>query len=120
MTGKATQSRKTTGIGQLSLVEHALCPLDARKSLVENLVFDSKYSFTSSSGERSTAMARVFCPLGLSAADELYLWGLLALTLIQPDPPPALYASSISRASVAGGNTGSFKRRSKGCPPSHT
>ena len=93
MTGKATQSRKTTGIGQLSLVEHALCPLDARKSLVENLVFDSKYSFTSSSGERSTAMARVFCPLGLSAADELYLWGLLALTLIQPDPEPELYAS---------------------------
>jgi len=91
--GKTTQSRKTTGIGQLSLVEHALCPLDARKSLVENLVFDSKYSYSSSGGTRATAQARIFCPLGLSAADELYLWGLLALTLLQPEPEPELFAS---------------------------
>ncbi len=86
-------TRRATGIGQLSLVEHALCPLDSRSSLVENLVFDTKYFYSSESDGRLISRARVFCPLGLSAADELYLWGLLALTLLQPDPQPELFAT---------------------------
>lgn len=85
--------RRVTGIGQLSLVEHALCPLDSRTSLVENLIFRSEYSYSDAAQSRRTATAQVFCPLGLSAADELYLWGLLALTLLQPEPEPELFAS---------------------------
>lgn len=90
---RATAIKRTTGIGQLSLVEHALCPLDSRSSLVENLVFDTKYFYSSDSAGRQVSRARIFCPLGLSAADELYLWGLLALTLLQPDPQPELFAT---------------------------
>lgn len=85
--------KRTTGIGQLSLVEHALCPLDSRASLVENLVYDAKYSYSHPTDGRQTALARIFCPLGLSASDELYLWGLLALSLLQPKPEPELFAT---------------------------
>ena len=89
----STESRKTTGIGQLSLVEHALCPLDPKLSLVKNLAFDCKYSYSDASGSRLSSNVSVFCPLGLSASDELYLWGMLALTLRQPDPKPSFYAT---------------------------
>ncbi len=89
----STALRRTTGVGQLSLVEHALCPLDARRSLVENSVYRSEYSYYSPTAGKTTAKAHVFCPLGLSAADELYLWGLLALTLLTPEPEPQLFAS---------------------------
>jgi len=70
-----------SGIGQLTLVEHALCPLDVRQSAVENLVHSAGYRFTDAGGKRRSAKARVFCPMGLTARDELYLWGLLALTM---------------------------------------
>ncbi|MCO6439356.1 MAG: hypothetical protein J5J06_19885 [Phycisphaerae bacterium] len=70
-----------SGIGQLTLVEHALCPLDARQSALENLVHSTSYRFTDANRKRRSAKVRVFCPLGLSAGDELYLWGLLALTM---------------------------------------
>ncbi len=93
MARKDNTARRTTGIGQLSLVEHALCPLDSRTSLVENLVYQAEYSYSAPDSSRATAYARVFCPLGLSAADELYLWGLLALTLLQPKPDPELFAT---------------------------
>ncbi|MFN3194050.1 MAG: hypothetical protein ACE361_26310 [Aureliella sp.] len=86
------KTQRTTGVGQLSLVEHALCPLDSRSSLVENLVYDAEYYYNSGK-DRKTALARVFCPLGLSASDELYLWGLLALTMLQPEPQPELFAT---------------------------
>lgn len=90
---RRANDRKATGIGQLSLVEHALCPLDPRSSLVDNLVFDTKYFYNSGTDGRLISRTKVFCPLGLSAADELYLWGLLALTLLQPDPQPELFAT---------------------------
>lgn len=78
----AQENRKQTrGIGQLTVVEHALCPLDPRRGLVENLVHTASYRFSDGKGKRHTAQARVFCPLGLTARDELYLWGLLALTM---------------------------------------
>lgn len=86
-------TRTPFGAGQLSLVEHSLCPLDARKSLTENSVHSSGYEFTDSQGQRCAARARVFSPLGMSAADELYLWGMLAITLRSPDPQPELFAT---------------------------
>jgi hypothetical protein len=71
------------GRGQLTLVEHALCPLDPQASLVENLVHEASYGFMDRSRNWRKAHARVFCPLGLSANDEFYLWGLLALTFAE-------------------------------------
>ena len=80
-----------TGHGQLTLVEHSLCPLDTAVSLAENLVHSVKYHFTDKNRHLQTAVARVFCPLGLSPNDELFLWGLLSLTLSQPQAGPEFY-----------------------------
>lgn len=82
-----------TGIGQLTLVEHSLCPLDRNQSLVENLVHRSEYHYSDTKRKRQTAQARVFAPLGLSANDEFYLWGLLALTFAQNDERSDLIAT---------------------------
>ena len=86
--GESTTSRSSAGLGmgQLTLVEHALCPLDARTSLRENLRHEADYRYTDADGVPQTARAVVFCPAGLSPGDEFYLWGLLALTFAQPDP----------------------------------
>ena len=85
--------KPTLGFGQLTLVEHSLCPLDSRVSLGENLVHKAEYQYSNAKRQRKTAQARVFCPLGLSASDELYLWGLLALTLSQPGDRADLVAT---------------------------
>ena len=61
--------------------------------MVENLVYDAHYNYSTADAQRRTAYTKVFCPLGLSAADELYLWGLLALTLLQPKAEPELFAT---------------------------
>ncbi len=74
------------GLTQLSLVEHALCPLDSDLSLRPGLEHTAEYFFTDRESVRRKATARVLCPTGLSANDELYLWGLLALTFSQPQP----------------------------------
>jgi hypothetical protein len=87
------KARRWTGLGQLTLVEHALCPLDARTSLVENLVHESLYNFMDHNRQWRQARARVHCPCGLSANDEFYLWGLLALTLQQPGDDRELHAT---------------------------
>ena len=84
---------RVAGMGQLSLVEHALCPLDPRASMIENLVYSANYCYSNKSGNRKFAKARVFSPLGLSAFDELYLWGLIALSLLPADPKPELIAT---------------------------
>lgn len=81
------------GRGQLTLVEHALCPLDPQRSLVENLVHHASYGFMDNARTWRKAQARVFCPLGLSASDELYLWGLLALTFAEEDNGGELHAT---------------------------
>ncbi len=80
------------GASQLSIVEHALCPLDTRNSLLKNQTFESKYHYYDKNG-RNEATAKVFCPRGLSASDEFYLWGLLALTLNQPKKQMELLAT---------------------------
>lgn len=77
----------------MSLVEHALCPLDATLSLRPNFVHDSSYFYTDTNRNRRKAHTQVLCPQGLSAGDEFFLWGLLALTLSQPKPSPELFAT---------------------------
>lgn len=67
---------KELGWGQLTLVEHSLCPLDPRASLVENLVHEASYFFMNAQRRWRKSNAVISCPLGLSANDELYLWGL--------------------------------------------
>ena len=90
---RTAQRSGIVGIGQLTLVEHSLCPLDPRASLVENLVHDTGFLFTDADRRRRHGKARVICPAGLSAADEFYLWGLLALTLSLPEPISELQAT---------------------------
>ena len=81
------------GFGQLSLAEHSLCPLHSRSSLVKNLVHQTEFRYSDSRRNRRTAHVRVTCPYGLSASDEFYLWGLLALTLSQPGDRSDLVAT---------------------------
>ncbi len=87
-----SKSRRT-GHGQLTLVEHALCPLDLEASLSENLIHTTQYHYTDRNRHQQTSHVRVFCPLGLSPHDELFLWGLLSLTLSQPEPESELHAT---------------------------
>jgi len=90
---KSGSRPRGSGHGQLTLVEHALCPLDLETSLSENLVHTTEYHYTDSSRHQQTARARVFSPLGLSAHDELFLWGLLSVTLSQPEVESELHAT---------------------------
>ena len=78
---------------QLTLVEHALCPLDAERSLTPNYLHETHVRFTDRSGKRREATARVGALDGLSAHDEFYLWGLLSLALAQPEPSADLRAT---------------------------
>ena len=90
---KGKMSRRWSGLAQLSLVEHSLCPLDVSASLVENLVHDAAYLYLDRNRHMRQAKARVIMPGGLSASDEFYLWGLLALTFAQPEPGGSLHAT---------------------------
>lgn len=78
---------------QLTLVEHALCPLDTAASLRPGLLFETTYLFSDKHRNRKEARARVGALDGLSAHDELYLWGLLSLALAQPEPRAELVAT---------------------------
>lgn len=51
-----------------------------------NLTHFSEYHFFDQHGNRKSSTARVDCPNGLSANDEFYLWGLLALTFADEKP----------------------------------
>lgn len=82
-----------SGRAQLSLVEHALCPVDPRASLRDHLVHEATYGYTDKHGHLKLANVRVMCPSGLSPADEFVLWGLLALTFAQPEPSPEFHAT---------------------------
>ena len=83
----------TSGTAQLGLIEHALCPLDSNVSLRENLVHTCEHYYTDANRHRKRATVRVACPEGLSAGDELFLWGLLALTFSQAEPILEFYAT---------------------------
>ena len=81
------------GLAQLSLVEHALCPLAAAESLKSSHVFETAYSYSNANRHRRRAKVRVTCPEGLSASDEFYLWGLLSLAFSQRKPAIDFYAT---------------------------
>lgn len=81
------------GVGQLTLAEHSLCPLDARASLQRGLLHRTSFQYSDEKRRRKTAHVEVSCPQGLSAHDEFYLWGLLALTLSQPQPDAEFHAT---------------------------
>ena len=91
--GALDKARIRNGVSQLTLVEHALCPLDARVAFTPNLQHEATYRYSDKSGRRRTATARVLCPLGLSPKDELVLWGLLGMTLATPDSGGELHAT---------------------------
>ena len=90
------QQVRSVGVGQLSVVEHALCPLETKRGA--NLVHRVCYRFTDAQRRRQTAQVRVFAPLGLFPGDELYLWGLLALTLTQSEADGSLDATPVVSA----------------------
>jgi hypothetical protein len=82
-----------SGRAQLTLVEHALCPLDTSAALTEGLTHRSEFFYLDESRHQRKATVKVVCPFGLSPGDELYLWGLMALTLSQPEPSVEFYAT---------------------------
>ena len=90
---RSSSKRIHNGVGQLTLVEHALCPLDTRVSLAESLVHETEHGYTNKAKKRCTASVRVFCPLGLLPQDELFIWGLLALTLADENADGELHAT---------------------------
>lgn len=81
------------GLAQLSLVEHALCPLEPKFSARGPYLHEAHYGYTDTTGKRRTAQVRVTYPNGLSPNDELYLWGLIALTFAQPTIAGELHAT---------------------------
>jgi hypothetical protein len=83
-TGKHPGGVATAGLAQLSLIEHALCPLDTKVSLQDGLRYSTGFYY-GPSGNRRFANVTVSAGHGLSASDELFLWGLLALTLAEDD-----------------------------------
>ncbi len=92
-TPKRSPTRKGSGLAQQTLVEHALCPLDASQALQAGSLHQVRYDFTDRHRNRKMATANVACPFGLSPNDELYLYGLLALTFAQPEPSADFYAT---------------------------
>lgn len=81
------------GVASHTLAEHALCPLDGDASLQPGTLHTYHYAYTDKNRNRKSATADVTCPFGLSANDELYLYGLLALTFSQPEPSIDFYAT---------------------------
>ena len=90
---RRSAARRGYGRAQLTLVEHALCPLDTSASLARGLTHRSEFFYVDENRHRRKATAEVLCPFGLSPADEFYLWGLVALTLSQPEPAIEFYAT---------------------------
>ncbi len=81
-----------SGRGQLSLIEHALCPLDTSRALRQK-EHRSEYFYMDKNRHQRRAVAQVVAPLGLSPNDEFFLWGLLGITLKQREPSSDLYAT---------------------------
>jgi hypothetical protein len=79
--------------GELSLVEHALCPLDSARSLSGPLRHHANYWYFDKHRNRKQATAVVNAVDGLSARDEFYLWGILGLVFSQPEPNVNFYAT---------------------------
>ena len=80
------------GLAQLSLIEHALCPLDKNVSLRDGSHYHTGFYY-GSSGDRRFANVAVSAARGLSPNDELFLWGLLALALAEDDGSVEFWAT---------------------------
>jgi hypothetical protein len=93
MTPKRDRSTTHSARAQLSLVEHALSPLDSKRSLVKGMTFETSFHFTDQNRNRKESHATVVAVHGLSSSDDLYLWGLLGLALSQADASPDFYAT---------------------------
>jgi hypothetical protein len=87
------QLSHVSGCGQLTLVEHALCPLSQLDNAVDFHVHRTGFQFMDQSGRRQTATATVTAAFGLRPIDELFLWGMLGLTLQQPELSQELSAT---------------------------
>jgi hypothetical protein len=81
------------GRGQLTLVEHALCPLSQVGDLTNYAVHRTGFQYVDQAGKRRTASAVVTAPFGLRPSDEMFLWGMLGLTLAQPQLSAELSAT---------------------------
>lgn len=81
------------GCGQLTLVEHALCPLSQLEKSTGVSVYRTGFQFVGQSGKRQIATATVTAAFGLRPVDELFLWGMLGLTLGQPELSSELSAT---------------------------
>jgi len=86
--GTPTQS---IGCGQLTLVEHALCPLAGGAN--GPLMHRSTFQYMDQQGNRKKANATTSAAFGLLPGDEFYLWGLLGLTLNQTESSGELLAT---------------------------
>lgn len=96
-TGTATDSnrrkrRRWAGIGQLTLVEHALCTLDSTASLSQS-AFQPTYYYWDEHRNKKRVTPYISTPLGLTAHDEFLLWGLLSLVFSQEEPSPKFQAT---------------------------
>ncbi|MGE3239515.1 MAG: hypothetical protein AB7G28_01180 [Pirellulales bacterium] len=74
------------GLGQLTLVEHALCPLSTTTSPSVPMAQQGTFKFVDTAGNRQIATTSLTAPFGLRPSDELFLWGMLGLTFAQPEP----------------------------------
>ena len=83
------------GRAQLTLVEHALCPLDASGSVKGLIKHRSEFLYQDKHRHQRTAIAEIVAIDGLLPNDEFYLWGLLQLTLRQPEPMVDFYATPV-------------------------
>lgn len=90
---KDNSGRITWGLGQLTIVEHALCPLSISTGSSNKLVHESRFQFVDRDRRRQTATATIAAPFGLLPNDELFLWGLLGLTFAQAEPSTELFAT---------------------------
>lgn len=89
----AGQSLYGLGIAQLTLVEHSLCQLDPGLSLKPKQRHESEFFYTDKTRRRRRGRVVIDCAKGLLANDEFFLWGLLALTLSQPNPDICFFAT---------------------------
>ena len=77
------------GIGQLSLLETALWPLQGGK---RPTTFGTTFSFKTA-GESRLGNVTVYAPLGLQPIDEYILWGLLGISLSRKPADRTLLAA---------------------------
>jgi hypothetical protein len=70
-----------------------MCPLDERLSLQPGLIYNTGYFRTDANKHARWVPVRISAAEGLSATDEFYLWGLLALAFSQSQPSLELWAT---------------------------